>query len=225
MSEANDSLATMAIKNPMFRDAVKTALFTPLSNDDDQQDQEYSRDNQGYFSQRSTVPANNDPSALDVDEGELAELRKWSRGLRIGMIVCSVFMAVTSWYALVSTSATSISTLFISLYLFFFSGLICCFESGLPMVTQRIVMNFGFMYTAMGKLFFLLFVGFLAYGLSNLGIATFALIIVYLAAYLYAQFKHPQFAKYMRVMHAYNKAKAKRPSPRPKKVANTAENV
>lgn len=199
--EGGPSLASLAVRNPMFQEMGKKAAFEAL--------QQEEGDNELFNPNAAAVV---DPSALEVDEKELGEIRKWARYMKFGMLAISTLMIITAWYN-IGSSTSEISDGFIAMYLFFFAILICCFELAIKRVAVFLVQNFGFMYSAAGKFMFLLFVGFLCFDLSTMGKVVFGLLMLYGLINVYVNFKHPQYAKYLRAMHAYNTAKAKRSRP------------
>lgn len=198
---SNPSLASLAVQNPLFQNATKQAVFQAVQ-------QEEGDNDLLYPNAKSAV----DPSALDIDEKELAAIRKTSRIMRIFMLGIAALMIITAWYN-IGSSTSQLSDSFLAMYLFFFATLICCFELAIKRVALFIVQNFGFLYNAIGKFAFLTFVAFICYELSTMGKVCFALLLAYAVANIYVHFKHPQYPRYMRAMHFYARAKAKRPSP------------
>lgn len=198
---SNPSLASLAVQNPLFQSAAKQAVFQAVQ-------QEEGDNDLLYPNTKSAI----DPSALDVDEKELDAIRKVSRIMRMFMLGIATLMIITAWYN-IGSSSTEVSDSFLAMYLFFFATLICCYELAIKRVAILIVQNFGFMYNAFGKMGFLLFVAFICFELSTMGKVCFALLLCYGVANIYVHFKHPQYPRYMRAMHFYARAKAKRPSP------------
>lgn len=192
------SLASIAVKNPLFREigfeALKNSFDDPEANNND--------DNNG---------SHKDHAVLDVTPEELAQIQKWNKVLRVKMLIISALVMVTAYYNIASTSGTLAST-FLALYLLFFSCMLCCFEIAYKTISIYLVQNFGFLYTAAGKCVFLLFVGIVCYELSVMGKVMFGLLVLYGIIYSYVSFKHPQFSQYLRLMHFYNKVKAGRKS-------------
>ncbi|RYH14074.1 hypothetical protein EON65_34200 [archaeon] len=191
---SGSSLATLAVQNPLFREQAKKAAFEAVDQEEN--------DNELWNQNAKTV----DPSALDVDDGELAEIKKYSRYMRFAMIGISTLMVITAWYNI--SSASSLSKGFLALYVFFFSMLLCCFEIAIRRVAVIIVQNFGFMYNPVGKILFLVVVAILCYQLSTLGKVCFAFLLMYTVATMYIQCKHPKYGQYQRLMHYYNRARA-----------------
>eukprot|EP01038_Epipyxis_sp_PR26KG_P007522 gene7522-10246_t len=191
------SLTSVAIKNPMFQEAVKNAYF--------ESDTEDKYDN-GQKIDQYLQPT--DESVINVDEEELALIRKWERNLRISMLIIATLMIITSWYNLFSSSV-KISTSFLAVYLFFFSVMVCCFELAFRQVAVIIVQNFGFMYSAIGRALFLMFLAILCFQLSTMGKVMFGLLIGYLIVLSYVNCKHPQYNKYMRTKHYFSTIRAK----------------
>lgn len=189
------SLASLAVQNPLFRDQAKKAAFAAVDTEE--------HDNELWNKNANPV----DPSVLDVDEKELAEIKRLSRMMRLAMIGIATLMIITGWYNALGSS-TSVSDSFLAIYLFFFAIILCCFELAIRSVAMWIVQNFGFMYNAVGKIVFLAFVAIMAFQLSTLGKVCFALLLAYSAANVYIQCKHPQYARYQRLIHYYNRARA-----------------
>lgn len=192
----------MAISNPMFTNAAKSAAFSTLKAEEG--------DNELF---NANAKSSVDPAALDVDEKELSRIRYWARMLRIAMLIICTLMMITGFYNFLSTSSSSLSDSFLAAYLFVFATLLCCYECGLRMVAMHLVQNFGFLYNPFGRFVFLVFVGFICYDLSTLGIVCFCLLVVYGCVNMYVHFKHPQYGRYLRATHAYNRATAKRGAP------------
>ncbi len=201
MAEEGPSLASLAVRNPLFQEAGKKAAFEAL--------QQEEGDNELFNPNARPII---DPSALEVDENELAAIRKWARTMKLAMLIISTLMIITAWYN-IGSSTTQVSDGFVAMYLFFFAILICCFELAIKRIAVLLVQNFGFMYNAAGRFMFLIFVGFLCFDLSTMGKVVFGLLMLYGLVNIYLNFKHPQYSKYLRAMHAYNTAKAKRGPP------------
>jgi len=188
----SSSLASVAVKNPIFQQAASKALFDSVASSD----QEASN-------------KNIDPSTLDVSEEELNEIKKWAKILRFSMILISVLMIITAWYNILSVTSPSLSGTFIALYLTVFSCLICCFELAIRQIALFIVQNFGFMYNVPGRIIFLIFVAVVFFQLSTMGKVMFALLVVWGLVNVYVNFKHPKYNLYLKKLHFYNRAQSR----------------
>lgn len=187
------SLASVAVKNPLFQQAASKALFESISSSDQQEES-----------------LNNiDPSAIDVSEEELTNIKKWVKILRFSMILISVLMIITAWYNILSVTSPSLSATFIALYLTVFSCLICCFELAIRQVALFIVQNFGFMYNAPGRIIFLILVAVLFFQLSIMGKVVFSIIVIWGIVNVYVNYKHPKYNMYLKKLHFYNRAQAR----------------
>lgn len=195
-SNASASLASMAIKNPIFQNSMKKAAWDSL-NSKDEEDPPV-----------SSKSAKVDPATLDINEDELAKIEGWAKKLRYSMILLSTLMIITAWYNVGSITSPSLSGTFIAMYLTIFSCLFCCFEIGWRQIALVIVQNFGFMYNTYGKIGFLMFVAVCFFTLSVMGKVMFALAIAWSSVLIYVNFKHPKFTLYMKKLHYYNRAKA-----------------
>jgi hypothetical protein len=189
----------VAVSNPLFSNASKSAAFSVLKSEEG--------DNELFNANAKTSV---DPASLDVDEKELSRIRYWARMLRISMLVICTLMIITGFYNFLSTTSSSLSTSFLAAYLMLFASLLCCYECGLRMVATYLVQNFGFLYNPIGRFCFLLFVGFICFDMSTMGIVCFCLLVVYGCVNSYVHFKHPQYGRYLKATHAYNRATAKR---------------
>eukprot|EP01039_Chlorochromonas_danica_P004448 gene4448-4873_t len=193
------SLAAAAIQNPLFQSETKKAAFQAVDKEEN--------DNDLWNQDAKNV----DPSQLDVDEKELSQIKKYSRVMRFAMIGIATLMIITAWYNIASSSS-SLAKGFLAFYLFIFGFLLCCFEIAMRSAAMIIVQNFGFLYSPVGKVIFLVFISFLAYELSTLGKVCFALLLAYACMNIYIGCKHPQYGRYQRLMHYYNRARASRRS-------------
>lgn len=191
---SQSSLASAAVRNPIFQNAASKAVFDAVSTSDQ-------------------MPASdtnfNDPSALDVSDEEFAKIKLWARNLRYSMILLSTLMLITAWYNILSVTSPSISASFLAFYLSIFSCLICCFEIAWRQVALYIVQNFGFMYSSVGRTLFLIFVAIVFFQLSTFGIVIFCLMMLWGIVNIYVNAKHPKYNLYLRKLHFYNRAMAR----------------
>lgn len=188
---SQSTLAEIAIQNPIFQNAAKKAVFQSIAGEDvEEQDR---RNQQGTIA---------DEDVLNITEEELAIIKKWARILRFSMIAIATGLILVAFF---NFAGSSISTSMLSLYLFLFSLLLCCFECGIKQVAYVIVQNFGFMYNSVGRVLFLLLVAFISFEVSLLGKVMFGLMLGYgfLSCVIYC--KHPMYGKYMRNLHFYNR--------------------
>ena len=200
------SLMSMSVQNPMFQSAAKQAAFEAVKKEEGDNDLFY-----------PNAPLKLDPAVLDVDEAELAQIRKFARFLKIFMLIIAGLLMFTAFYN-IGTSSASLSTTFLALYLFFFSILLCCYECALKMCSVKIAENFGFLYTAPGKTLFLIFVAIISFQLSTVGKVVFSLLLAYGLAHIYVICKHPKYPAYIRTMHYCRTVKAGRAAKGPETV-------
>lgn len=93
-----------------------------------------------------------------MSEVEIKQCRMAYLIMRVMYIISATLTATAAILALVTVALTSPTIVFISFYIFVFSILICCFEFGTGFIAKLISVNFGFMYTVGGRIFFDLFV-------------------------------------------------------------------
>ncbi len=71
------------------------------------------------------------------------------------------------------------------------------------MVSRLLAINFGFLYNLGGRWIFLLFVGFMSFSLSTIGIAAMCFLYVVGLFHAYIMWKFPRFEEYLRKKHYY----------------------
>eukprot|EP01036_Dinobryon_divergens_P023592 gene23592-31954_t len=76
------SLASAAVKNPIFQQAASKAVFEAVTTSE-----ELPVSNANF----------NDPSALDVSDEEFNDIKRWATILRYSMIIISTLMLITAW--------------------------------------------------------------------------------------------------------------------------------
>ncbi len=199
--KSQQSLASMAVKNPMFQQAAKKAVFETISGEDDDEDEEQQS---GKASQNTQQV---DGSVMNVSEEELAQIKKWARILKFFMIGIATGLIIVSWYNFLGSSST-FATTFLAVYLFIFALLLCCFELAFRQAALIIVQNFGFMYTVLGRSLFLSFVAILSFQISTIGKVMFGLLVLYGIMSMYINYKHPQYGRYLRTLHYFNRTKS-----------------
>tara|TARA_B110000090_G_C13181725_1_gene369507 strand:+ start:124 stop:585 length:462 start_codon:yes stop_codon:yes gene_type:complete len=104
---------------------------------------------------------------MEIPEEELKNIKSWHLYLRIAYVLAAALLAAAACLMLETQPAAGIA--FFSVYVFCFSLLIAAFELHLSMVARVIAQNFGFMYSFSGRWIFLLFVGFMAFSLGDIG--------------------------------------------------------
>jgi hypothetical protein len=157
----------------------------------------------GAYAVASSDGGNPTVNAIDVDPAELHTMQQWANKLRtINIGVCALLM-IASFFSLGSNDLT---TVFIALYVWFFAGLLCCYELGLAAITQFIAINFGFMYNSYPRKIFVILVAILCFGLGLFGKIAMGLLLGSECCYAYVQYKHPKFEKYMKMTHLYGSA-------------------
>jgi hypothetical protein len=158
------------------------------------------RSTSGGDVERGPIPSVSEPGA-DMTDQELKEVKRAHIVLRVLYIITSGCMAAAAFLAL---AGANFSVFFIAGYVFFFSALLCCFETGLGVIAQCIAINFGFMYSTFGRILFILFLAVMCYSLNTLfGLIDMCILVAVLALHLYVMFKYPKFSEYVRRMHYF----------------------
>lgn len=173
----------------------------------------------------TSAPANDPSSEFVIEEATLKAMQNWHLALRLSYMAASSFMAIAAGLSL--QSQKNLGLIFFALYVLFFSTMIWCFEfnlqvssqclyteyddycnemSGFPqqqMVASAIAVNFGFMYSLTGRWLFLLFVGFMSFSLSTLGIVAMCFLYAVGLFHGYLMYRFPRFEEYLRKKHYY----------------------
>lgn len=107
----------------------------------------------------SAAPANGAAATTTDGNGQTIDpvIPRMILYTRLINLVLSVLMILTSMLAMLTTQSATTGVL--ACYVIVFSCLLCCFETHLKQVSKFIAMNFGFMYSAKSRSFFMLFVG------------------------------------------------------------------
>lgn len=140
------------------------------------------------------------PTTIDCDPAELEEMKKWAAKLRITNLCVSTLLMLSSFFSLGSTDLTLV---FIALYVFFFSMLLCCYELGLQSIARIIAENFGFVYNTVPRRIFVVLIAILCYELGLIGKIAMAILLASECVHAYVMFKHPKFNYYMKLKHFY----------------------
>jgi hypothetical protein len=139
-----------------------------------------------------------DEPPIDVSPEELKELRKWEIILRVSFMICAIAMGIIAFF---SFASTSLGDFFVALYVLFFSVIICCYECALTGVSRWIAQNFGFMYTRIGRIVFILYVAVLCIELGVFGIVVCSALVLAIAVNIYVYYKQPKYAAWIRHKH------------------------
>lgn len=140
------------------------------------------------------------PTTIDCEPAELEEMKKWAAKLRITNIVVCTLLMLSCFFSLGSTDMTLV---FISMYVFFFAMLLCCYELGLQVISQIIVQNFGFVYNTIPRRIFVVMVALLCFELGLIGKISMGVLLASECVHAYVLFKYPVFGYYMKLKHFY----------------------
>ena len=124
-------------------------------------------------------------------------------GMKIVTLLLCVLMFSTACIRLEALSGVSDSgQIFVATYMIFFSILLAAFEitqmQQIIWLDHMLRRNFGFLFSAMGKAFFIIFVAFLCLGLDGeLPLATGIAVAVFGGGQVAMYLKHPEFFEYI----------------------------
>jgi hypothetical protein len=191
---AEDSI----VKNPIAQKAASAAVNETLAKYSLSSTDDHHDENEDIEAASLKKSGEED---LDMTPEELTEIKKWSLYLRVGFALCASLMIIAG---MLSLTSSSLSNVFIALYIICFGSLICCFELAFVGVSKWIAQNFGFMYTKLGRVLFMLFIAFLCYGLGLFGIIVMCLLIVGIGVNFYVMYRFPKYEDWIRIQHFKN---------------------
>lgn len=192
------SVATAVASNPTVQKAAKAAVVAAV----EEETSKYVASN--HPSGDLEAPLNPRTSSADTTEelnitpAELKDLEKWNLILRVCYMGISIMMAAAAVLALQSST---LGRLFIALYVFVFSVIICCFELSLKGIAKFLAENVGFLYTKTGRLIFMVFVAVMCFDLKILGKVCMALLLLLVCVNIYVFFTFPKYEEWLRRKH------------------------
>lgn len=148
-----------------------------------------------------------DPSsaeALGVTPEELKKIQMWGLILRVAYMCASILMAAA---AALTIQKAGLSVIFIALYVFFFAIIICCFEVALNVIALWIAQNFGFMYTLLGRMLFIIFIASLCYNLELFGKIVMGILLAIVVLNIGVIIVFPKYEAWLRSKHLANNKK------------------
>mmetsp|Transcript_25997 Transcript_25997/g.43840 ORF Transcript_25997/g.43840 Transcript_25997/m.43840 type:complete len:227 (+) Transcript_25997:22-702(+) len=193
-SPVAQSTAKAVVSDPAVQSATANALKEHLvgGSTEKPRDEKKSQDEEIY--------PEDVPEEVDVDPVELKSMEFYHRILRGSFMAISILMAAA---ACLKIESAGIATVFIALYVFAFSILICCFELSLSFVSRWIAMNFGFLYSFSGRIAFLTFVAVMCFSLGIFGKVVMALVFAALLFNIYVLIVCPKFEQWLRYKHYF----------------------
>jgi len=151
---------------------------------------------------QSTASDANRSSEFVIEEQTLKDMQRWHLALRLLYMSAAILMAAAAVLAFENANS-NIGVAFFAIYTIFFSVMICCFEFALNAVARLIAVNFGFMYSLLGRLLFLLFVGFMSFQLSLFGKIAMGILYGVGLFHAFIMYRFPRFEEYLRKKHYY----------------------
>jgi hypothetical protein len=199
LKEPDEEAAVKTASNPMVQSTAKAVASDPaVQKATANAVKEHLVGGTNAKPQAVTILPDEEPEELDIEPMELQRMEFYSRILRGSFMAISILMATA---ACLKLQSAGIATLFISLYVFVFSILICCFELALSFVSRWIAMNFGFLYSFTGRILFLTFVAVMCFSLGIFGKIVMVLIFAALLFNIYVLCVCPKFEKWLRYKH------------------------
>jgi len=101
---------------------------------------------------------------------QTASVTKLMRWLRMANMANAIILGIASVVNFILLGGFSPSVFLMSLYVMFFSCTLCCFELHFRAIEVIVRRYFAFMFMWQGRMFYLIFIGTLAFGLGIIGI-------------------------------------------------------
>jgi hypothetical protein len=191
LSESNSNLAGKAAKSAMKNDTVRKAAKD-----------EAGRQITGQSSSKKSGGGSNKQALEDMDADTYAAMKKWHTYLRVLYSVTAILCFAAAAYA-INNSGSDIPVIFTSFYVAVFGLMMLFFELGFKFLSRPIALNFGFLYSAAGRFFFLAFMCIMLYNLTLFGKICIGPVCLCGVASIYVLFKFPRFEEYLRKVHYY----------------------
>jgi hypothetical protein len=196
---ADEAVVTAVASNPTAQKAAKAAAKVVV---------EEEAKKHGFSSPTNDVESGNgnndggvDPAsaeALGVTPEELKKIQMWGLILRVSYMCASILMAAAAALAIQNGG---LSVVFIALYVFCFAIIICCFEVALNVVALWIAQNFGFMYTLLGRILFIVFVASLCWNLKLFGRIVMGILLALVVLNIGIIIMFPKYETWLRAKH------------------------
>jgi hypothetical protein len=136
--------------------------------------------------------------ALGVSPEELKKIQMWGLILRVSYMCASILMAAA---AALTLQGAGLSVVFIAIYVFFFAIIICCFELALNVVAIWIAQNFGFLYTLLGRMLFIIFIASLCFNLKLFGKIVMGILLALVVLNIGIIIMFPKYEAWLRAKH------------------------
>lgn len=191
------TVATTVASNSTVQKAVKAAVVTAV----EEESSKFLSPNSGGDLEAPLNPRTSSVDTveeLNITPAELKDLEKWNLILRVCYMGISIMMAAAAVLALQSST---LGRLFIALYVFVFSVIICCFELSLKGIAKFLAENIGFLYTKTGRLIFMVFVAVMCFDLKILGKVCMALLLALVCVNIYVFLTFPKYEEWLRRKH------------------------
>eukprot|EP01038_Epipyxis_sp_PR26KG_P006646 gene6646-9122_t len=189
-----------AAKNPAVQNAAKGALTTALSDSGNAP----AWASAPPSSTKSDIEApSTGSSEFHIEEETLKAMQRWHIAVRVFYMIASILMCAAAVVVIINSTSSNLGIIFFAFYTVFFSTMICCFEFALNVIARLIATNFGFMYTLLGRMVFLAFVGFMSFSLSLFGKISMAILFAAGLFHVYVMWRFPRFEEYLRKKHYY----------------------
>lgn len=136
----------------------------------------------------ATTPSTSSDSTGQTIDPVIPRMILYTRLINLAL---SILMILTSFLAMLTTQSATTGVL--ACYVIVFSCLLCCFETHLKQVSKFIALNFGFMYSAKSRSFFMLFVGTILFSFSLFGKIIGLCMIANACFNVFILFRYPQY--------------------------------
>lgn len=194
----SEETATAVASNPTAQKAAKAAAKVVIEEEAKKYGINPSNDVESGNSGNANATDPASAEALGVTPEVLKKIQMWGLILRVSYMCASILMAAA---AALTIQNAGLSVIFIALYVFFFAIIICCFEVALNVIALWIAQNFGFMYTLLGRMLFIIFVASLCYNLKLFGKIVMGILLAIVVLNIGIIVVFPKYEAWLRAKH------------------------
>jgi hypothetical protein len=198
---ADEAVVTAVVNNPTAQKAATAAAKVVVEEEAKKHGFSPTKDVESGNGGEGNNDGGIDPGsaeALGISPEELKKIQMWGLILRVSYMCASILMAAAAALAIQNGG---LSIVFIALYVFFFAIIICCFEVALNVVALWIAQNFGFMYTLLGRILFIVFVASLCYNLKLFGKIVMGILLALVVLNIGIIIVFPKYETWLRAKH------------------------
>ena len=139
--------------------------------------------------------------SLNMSPEDYKQMRKQLTILWLFYTVCGVLMAIAAVLSIIAAH-----NLLLAIYSFFFALLVCGLTCSFRPIRRYLVVNFGFLYSSIGRLLFAMVASFALYSLGIVGIVAMACLLGTSFWHLIVDCRYPTLEAWLKQRHFYQES-------------------